>query len=400
MRLCEWEAKVLLKEQGIPVPEGVRVRTPEAAQEASERLGLPVVLKIQVPRGGRMKAGGVRSAHTATEAGQVAAELLGAELLGYRVEELLVEAAVPDGPEWFLAVTYDSYLRSPVILASLEGGVDVEQAAAEAPTGLVRIPVDMAWPFGGYKGREVAAALSLQGPDLLAFGDAVRRLYELFYRFDATVAEVNPLRRMGEGKLLALDAHIELEDEALGRHPELSKVYGIVPRPTAVRPPTPFEQAAAEIDAMDHRGVAGRVVEFDGNLGLLIGGGGASLTVFDAILAHGGRPANYCEIGGNPSVRKIRALTRHILSKPGVRRLAVIMNVVSNTRVDLVARGVIAGIVDLGLDPSETIAVFRIPGAWEDEGTKILRRYGIAFCDRSVSIDEAARLAVERSRSA
>lgn len=398
MRLYEWEAKVLLKEQGIPVPEGARVSNPDEAAEAAERLGLPVAIKAQVPRGGRMKAGGVRFARSAAEVQEAAAAMLGRELLGFRVDEVLVERCAPEGPEWFLAVTYDGHLRAPVILASLEGGVDVEQAAVATPAGLVRVPVDMAWPFGAYKGREVAAALGLRGSDLNAFGDLTRRLYELFLRFDATVAEVNPLRRLPDGKLLALDAHIELEDEALGRHPELEQRYGIAPRPTTARPPTPFEQAAAEIDAMDHRGVAGRVVEFDGDLGLLIGGGGASLTAFDAILAHGGRPANYCEIGGNPSVRKIRALTRHILSKPGVRRLAVIMNVVSNTRVDLVARGVIAGILDLGLDPREVIAVFRIPGAWEDEGTKILRRYGIPFCDRSVSIDEAARLAVERSR--
>ena len=147
------------------------------------------------------------------------------------------------------------------------------------------------------------------------------------------------------------------------------------------------------IDGVDHRGVAGRVIEFDGNLGLIIGGGGASLTAFDAVRAHGGKPANYCEIGGNPSVKKVQALTRHILSKPGVEKVAVIMNVVSNTRVDLVARGIVKGILEAGRDPAETVAVFRVPGAWETEGFKILRKYGVRYCDRTVSIDEAARLA-------
>lgn len=144
--------------------------------------------------------------------------------------------------------------------------------------------------------------------------------------------------------------------------------------------------------------MAGRVVEFDGVLGLLIGGGGASLTVFDAILDGGGKPANYCEIGGNPSVRKVQELTRLILRKPGVNRIAVIMNVVNNTRVDLVARGVIKGVVEAGRDPRDTIAVFRIPGAWEEEGYKILERYGVEYCDRATSIDEAARRAVEKVR--
>lgn len=138
------------------------------------------------------------------------------------------------------------------------------------------------------------------------------------------------------------------------------------------------------------------MIEFDGNLGLIIGGGGASLTSFDAVRKYGGRPANYCEIGGNPSVKKVKELTKLILSKREVEKIAVITNVVSNTRVDLVARGVVKGILELGRDPSETIAIFRVPGAWEEEGFKILRKYGIEYCDRTVSIDEAARRATQR----
>ncbi len=143
--------------------------------------------------------------------------------------------------------------------------------------------------------------------------------------------------------------------------------------------------------------MAGRVIEFDGNLGLIIGGGGASLTAFDAVRSHGGRPANYCEIGGNPSVLKVKELTRLILSKPGVDKIAVIMNVVSNTRVDLVARGIIKGILESGKDPAQTVAVFRVPGAWEEEGFKILSKYGIPVQDRTVSIDEAARIAAHHT---
>ena len=123
-------------------------------------------------------------------------------------------------------------------------------------------------------------------------------------------------------------------------------------------------------------------------------GQGATLTAFDAVQQHGGQPANYCEIGGNPSVLKVKELTRHILSKPDVERIAIIMNVVSNTRVDLVARGVVKGILESVKKPSETVAVFRVPGAWEQEGFKILSKYGVPFCDRTVSIDQAARLAV------
>jgi succinyl-CoA synthetase beta subunit/citryl-CoA synthetase large subunit len=166
------------------------------------------------------------------------------------------------------------------------------------------------------------------------------------------------------------------------------------------RPPTPFEIEGERVDSVDPRGVAGRVVEFEGDLGLVIGAGGGSLTLFDAIRKHGGRPANYCEIGGNPSVAKTCALTKLILSKPGVRKIAVMMNVVSNTRVDIVARGVVKGVIESGFAPAERIAIFRIPGSWEQEGFKILRRYGVEYCDRSVSMYEAAGRAVAKMREA
>ena len=146
--------------------------------------------------------------------------------------------------------------------------------------------------------------------------------------------------------------------------------------------------------------MAGNVVEFDGDLGLVIGAGGGSLTLFDAIRKHGGKPANYCEIGGNPSVTKTCELTKLILSKPGVKKIAVMMNVVSNTRVDIVARGVIKGVVESGFNPSEKIAIFRIPGSWETEGFQILKHYGVEYCDRTVSMYEAAGRAVAKMQGA
>ena len=161
-------------------------------------------------------------------------------------------------------------------------------------------------------------------------------------------------------------------------------------------PPTPLELEAARIDAMDHRGVAGRVVEFDGNLALLIGGGGASLTVFDAILDHGGKPANYCEVGGNPTPEKVAAVTELLLSKPGVTNLAVVMNVVNNTRADDIAAGVVAGVRQTGQEPADVISVFRVPGNREQEAHDILTAAGVPFCGREVSLDECARLAVQR----
>jgi len=164
------------------------------------------------------------------------------------------------------------------------------------------------------------------------------------------------------------------------------------------RLPTPLELEAQRIDALDHRGVAGRVVEFEGDLALLIGGGGASLTVFDAIRRHGGKPANYCEVGGNPTEEKVAALTALLLSKPGVTRLAVIMNVVNNTRADVMARGVLLGVERAGKKPADTISVFRIPGSWESEAVELLEQNGVTALGREVSLDACARLAVEGSR--
>jgi succinyl-CoA synthetase beta subunit/citryl-CoA synthetase large subunit len=188
-----------------------------------------------------------------------------------------------------------------------------------------------------------------------------------------------------------------MEAEARGSHGALLAELGIGDDETRqARPPTPFEIEAARLNAADHRGIAGNVVEFDGDLGLVIGAGGGSLTLFDAVRKHGGKPANYCEIGGNPSVAKVRNLTRLLLSKPGIEKIAVMMNVVSNTRVDIVARGVILGCFDAGRDPAEAIAIFRIPGSWEEEGFKILAKYGVDYCDRSVSMYEAAGRAVSK----
>jgi len=393
MRLFEYEAKRLFQEAGVSIPSGVLLTSPAEVEEAARRIPFPAVLKAQVLTGGRKKAGGVALVWDLEEARGEAEHLLGLEIRGLRPKGLLFEEQVQVREELYLAITYDTVAKEAVVLLSKEGGVEVEAEAAR-PGRVIRYPFDIRQGFFPYQGREAAAALGLTAQDLLQVGQVIHRLVHLFLRFDATLVEVNPFARTVDGRYVVLDAHLELDDDALFRHPELEREYGIPRREGVGRPATTFEAEATAIDASDHRGVAGRVVEFDGDLGLLIGGGGASLTAFDAIRRYGGRPANYCEIGGNPSVRKVAQLTKLILSKPGVRKLAVIMNVVSNTRVDLVARGVIKGIIELGLDPKEVIAVFRIPGSWEEEGVKILKRYGIPYCDRTVSMDEAARRAV------
>jgi succinyl-CoA synthetase beta subunit/citryl-CoA synthetase large subunit len=294
-----------------------------------------------------------------------------------------------------VAVTYDTVAKEPIAIFSSDGGVDIEELAKNNPEKVRNEIFTLRDGLPEYRAREIIAETGISGKLLLGLGGILSKLASVFMDYDATIVEINPLALTKSGKLLALDCHIEIDDDALSRHKDIADLEKDESRIESARRKTDFEREAAAIDNIDHRGVAGRVIEFDGNLGLIIGGGGASLTAFDAVKVHGGKPANYCEIGGNPSVLKVKELTKHILSKPGVEKVAVIMNVVSNTRVDLVARGIVKGILDAGKDPAETVAVFRVPGAWEEEGFKILSKYGIRFSDRTVSIDEAAKIAVE-----
>jgi succinyl-CoA synthetase beta subunit len=294
-------------------------------------------------------------------------------------------------------VCWDGIRKRPVMLFSDMGGIDIEEVAEAHPDHVGRGHFSTILPLSDFQAKEVIASVGVSGSRLSRLVPILTRLAEVFMERDLTLAEINPLGELPDGSFVALDAHMEMENEARGRQRDLLDALGVGDEETRLaREPTAFELAGEEVDAQDHRGVAGNVTEFDGDLGLVIGAGGGSLTLFDAVRAHGGRPANYCEIGGNPSVAKACGLAKLVLQKPGVDKIAVMMSIVSNTRVDIVARGVIKACLELGMDPAEKIAIFRIPGAWEDEGFKILERYGVEYADRSVSMHEAARRAVER----
>jgi succinyl-CoA synthetase beta subunit len=397
MRFYEFEAKALFARHGIPLLEGRIAKTAAEARAAASEIAGPVVLKSQVLTGGRMKAGGVKFADDPAAAEQAAAAILQLEIKGQKPRGVLVEQRVPLVQEYFAAVTWDGRRKLPVLIFSDMGGIDIEEVAEQHPDHVSRTHVSTILPFSAYRAKEAIGAVGVTGDVLNRMTPILATLVELFLRYDLTLAEINPIGRLEDGRVLVLDGHVDLEGDARDKHAALLQALGIGKEETReARPPTEFEIRGAEVDASDHRGVAGNVREFDGDLGLVIGAGGGSLTLFDAIRKHGGRPANYCEIGGNPSVKKACELTKLILSKPGVRKIAVMMNVVSNTRVDIVARGVIKGCVEAGRVPADTIAIFRIPGAWEDDGFKILRKYGVEYCDRTVSMYEAAGKAVAK----
>lgn len=396
MRLYEFEAKRLLSKHGIPVVQGGTAATDSEAEKIAADIGAPVVLKAQVLS---RKAGAVKSADTPAEAKKTAAELLQLDDGGRKPKGVLVERRVAAGTAYGLAFTYDGIRKRPLMMASdMPGSID--EIAERHADRVVKRHFSALLPFSDYLAKELVAGLSVSVSDFTAMTSIVSRLARLFLRYDLTQADVHSLAK-ADGKLVVLDCAFDMEVEARRRQKATLDELGFqAEEARAPREASPFEIEAARIDADDPRGVAGPVVEFDGNIGLVIGAGGGSLTTFDAIKKHGGRPANYAALGGNPSVRKAQRLTKLVLSKPGVDKIAVISNVVSNTRADLVARGVIKGVVELGFNPADKILIFRVPGAWESDAAQILKKYGIEFCDRSVSISEAARRAVQKMQPA
>ncbi len=399
MRFYEYESRRIVEEAGIPVTQYGFCTTAAEARAAADRIDGPVVIKSQVLTGGRMKAGGVKFADSAEEAEAAAAEILELEINGHMPRGVLVDPKAQIKQEYYAGVVWDGTAKRPLMLFSDMGGIDIEEVAERHPEHVGRGHVSNLLPIPDFEAKQVIAATGVTGSQLNRATPVLARLARLFRERDMTLAEINPLAELEDGSFVALDAHMEMENEAKPRQKQLLEgILEIAPEDTReVYEPSDFERNVAAIDAADHRGVIqGRDHGFEGNLGLVIGAGGGSLTLTDAVRSQGGRPANYSEIGGNPSVAKACGLAKEVLRKDGVEKIAVMMSIVSNTRVDIVARGVIKACLELELDPAETIAIFRIPGAWEEEGFKILDRYGVEYCDRSVSMWDAAGRAVAK----
>lgn len=399
MIFYEYEARKIVERAGIPVTKYGFCQTPEEARKIAEEIGGPTVIKSQVLTGGRMKAGGVKFADTPDEAAAYAEEILKLEINGHMPVGVLVDPKAEVKQEYYASVVWDGTAKKPLMLFSDMGGIDIEQVAEEHPEHVGRGHISNLLPIGDYEAKQVIAATGVTGSQLNRATPILAKLARLFRENDMVLAEINPLAELTDGSFVALDAHMEMESEAEGRQKQLlQKELGIAPDTSRDSySPSQFEKNVKEIDAADHRGVIqGKDHGFDGNLGLVIGAGGGSLTLTDAVRNQGGKPANYSEIGGNPSVAKACGLAKEVLKKDGVEKIAVMMSIVSNTRVDIVARGVIKACLELGKDPAETIAIFRIPGAWEDEGNKILDYYGVEYCDRSVSLWDAAGRAVAK----
>src|ERR671939_446965 len=375
MRFYEYESRQILAREGIPLSKHGFATDADQAKAIAADIGGPVVIKSQVLTGGRMKAGGVKFADTPEEAEAHARDILALEIGGHMPRGVLVDSMAKIKQEYYAGVIYDGTRKLPTFVFSDMGGIDIEEVAETHPERIGRQHFSTLLPPMDFRAKDAVASVGISGSELNRLTPILSRLAQLFLKYDMTLAEINPLAQLEDGTFVAVDAHMDMENEGRVRQQELLKELGIADEETReAREPTPFEIEGEKIDSVDHRGVAGNVTEFDGDLGLVIGAGGGSLTLFDAVRRHGGRPANYCEIGGNPSVSKAKNLTKLVLQKPGV----------------------IKACLELGFDPAEKIAVFRIPGAWEEEGFKILEKYGVEYFDRGVSMHEAARRAVEK----
>ncbi len=396
MRFYEFEAKQLLQKHRIPLVRSEIAKTPADAEKIASDIGGPVILKAQAIAPG-LAAQSMREASDPAGAKAAAIELFAIDDGGRKPNGILVEARPAGETVYSLSFTYDGTTKRPLIAASDMAG-KIDDLGDTHPDRIVRRYFSALHPFSDYIAKELSKSLGLGGNDLKQMTRIVSGLARLFLEYDLADLDITSLVKLPDGKLVVLDVEADLEIEARHRQrPMLDELGFAKDDLRQVREPTEFELEGARIDAEDPRGIISPIAEFDGNIGLVIGAGGGSLTLTDAVRKHGGRPANYAAIGGNPSVDKARRLTKLVLTKPGVDKIAVMSNVVSNTRADLVARGVIKGITELGFEPADKILIFRVPGAWEADAAKILQKYGVEYCDRTVSISEAARRAVEKA---
>lgn len=344
MILYEYEGKKILHRSNIPVPTSQLLSSP------SDQVGLqyPVVLKAQVLSGKRKDAGGILFSEDDQETKNKIQKLFGAEINNEKVEKILVEEKIPIETEFYLAISYDTDLRAPILTFSEAGGTGIEKRGVQ----VFQIdPINKILILNGSEGSPANAGISsetsseilrsAQKKQLSLPDELVNKLIALFFELDATLLEINPLIKTKRGEYMALDAKIKLDDSAQGRHPE----WKFPPRSAPGHTPTKREIEAKKIDEGDYKGVAGSAFfDIDGDIAVMSSGGGASLTAMDALIKNGGKPANYTEYSGNPSKEKVQKLTKVVLSKPDLNGLWIVGAVANFTDVYETLSGIVEGL--------------------------------------------------------
>ena len=375
MDLYEHQGKELLARFGIPVSAGRVATTAAEARAAAEELGEPVVVKAQVLTGGRGKAGGVKLAEGPDEAEARAAEILGLDIRGHIVRRLWIETASDIEREYYLSVALDRGVGQALLMFTTQGGVEIEQVVAESPEALTRVHVDPLEGFEPHHVRELLETVADEG-ERAQIEQIVTALYRCFVESDATLCEINPLIVTPTGEVRALDAKVTIDDSALFRHPDLAEL-----RDTAAA--DPLEAFARE------RGVI--YVKLDGSVGILGNGAGLSMSTVDVVVVAGGRPANFCDLGGGGSAAGVVAALEVIARDSQVR--SILFNIFGGiTRCDEVARGILTALDEIDLNVP---IVVRLDGTNAEEGRRILAEANREGLVLEPTMLEAARRAVE-----
>jgi len=376
VNLHEYQAREILRRHGIPVPDGDVATTPDEARAIAQRLGGRVVVKAQVHAGGRGKAGGVKLATDPTEAAAHARQILGMTIKGLPVRKVLVAPAADIASESYVGMIVDRGAQRPVLMVSAAGGVDIELVAGETPTRIQRLPVDPRYGLLSHQALGLALTLYRDVAQARAAADIMQRLYTAFYAVGASLAEINPLATTPDGKVMALDAKIVVDDNELERRPEIA----------ALRDPE--AEAASEVAARE-AGLS--FIKLDGTVGCCVNGAGLAMATMDLVKYYGGEPANFLDIGGSSNPQKVVAALRIITADPSVR--AILFNIFGGiTRCDDVANGIVQATQQL---PLKVPMVIRLTGTNEREAVAILTRAGYTAL---TDMDDAVKQAVARAR--
>jgi succinyl-CoA synthetase beta subunit len=388
LRIHEYQAKALLQPNGIAVPRGRVAATAAEAAAIARELGGRVVVKAQVYAGGRGKAGGVKLANNAEEAGKIAGQLLGRRLVthqtgpeGVPVDRVLVEEAINIARELYLGVVVDSKTRMPVFMASEAGGMEIEEVAETHPEKILKAPIDPSTGFQPFHGRKLAYGINLGAAQINPAAAIMAGIYKVFREKDCSLAEINPLVVTGDGKLIAADAKLNFDDSALFRHPDIQKLADPAQE-------DPLEVKAWELGMKTY-------IKLSGNIGCMVNGAGLSMAVLDMIAQAGGSPANFLDIGTANNPERVVNAFRCFMADKDVK--VVLVNIFGGIgRVDVVAQGIVDSYRQLGI---KIPVVVRLAGTGIEEGRKIMAASGIKVIEATDSTD-AARKAVAAAREA
>jgi succinyl-CoA synthetase beta subunit len=382
MKIHEYQAKTILARYGVPVPRGEVTFNAAEAHDIAKRLGTPVVVvKAQIHAGGRGKGGGVKLANSPDDATALAKDMIGMTLVTHQtgpdgrvVSRVLIEEGLQMQRELYLSLLLDRAAGKPVMMASAAGGMDIEEVAATTPEKIIRVHIEPGVGLVPFEARQLAFGIGLDGAAVSRFVKLASSLYDAFVATDASLVEINPLVVTAAGDLLALDAKMNFDDNALYRHPDIRDLRD------------PAEEDPLEIEASKY---SLNYIHLDGNIGCMVNGAGLAMATMDIIKLAGGEPANFLDVGGGANAEQIRNAFKILMSDKNVR--AVLINIFGGIlRCDVLAQGVIAAVKELGVPVP---IVIRMEGTNVDEGKRLLRDSGMNFTTAD-SMDEAAQKVV------